>query len=263
MICSDPLVELLKSEGYCAVRLPRSDIAPLQIIARDRGGLAHLGDIGGLFHSDTATLPRVRGNEVSVTLSGRRSGALKLGLGISLLSGILAAMGGSGIDLSSAYRGGHKMALRFDEVLADSVDLIALDAYLGDADVLPHARHTASLLEADQLYVITATLKSRSIAVVAYDGRGVEVSLDVTAAAGLAGGAVTVAGDSASGGGITYRGRTPLVFGFRAVRVLYHDGCYSALESLRPGVTMRGGARPPGAADDLRIDSPFAPLHFQ
>ncbi len=32
MWCSDPLLNLLKSYGYCTIRLPKADVKPLQIL---------------------------------------------------------------------------------------------------------------------------------------------------------------------------------------------------------------------------------------
>ena len=260
MICSDPLVQYLKSLGYCCVRMPRADIRPLRLLVKQGGALEQLGDLADLFTAGAMPPPAVRKNVVATSLSGRRSGALRLGLGLSLLSGVLPAMGASSADLRTAYRDARTMTLRFDEVLEDSIDLVALDRYLADADLDPAAVHTGRLLEADELFVTTAVLKSRSIAVTVGGAGGGEVSIRASAVQPLIGARVSVAGDSASRTGLVYGGEVPLVFGFKAVRIRYEDGRYAALSPVRPGAVLRGGTRPDGGVESLRVDSPFVRL---
>jgi hypothetical protein len=260
MRCSDPLVEFLKSFGYCCVLLPRADIRPLRLLVRDGGALEQLGDLAGLFTPGAVPLPPVRENVVSGALSGRRSGSLSAGIGFSLLGGVLSAMGAPGVDLRTMYRGARTVTLRFDEIQEDSVDLLSLDRYLGAADLDPGATHTARLLEADELYVTTAVLKSRGVTVTAGSANGAEVSAGVSVVQDVVGARVAVASDAASRTGLTYRGEVPLVFGFKAVRISYEDGRYTALAPVRPGAVLRGSRFGDDGAETLYVEGPFARL---
>src|SRR5688572_10438919 len=93
--CDDPFVTYLNSTGFNALRLPRANFKPLQILSKNGKDLDWLGDLSDVFIPAKGTLsPKLIANEVASEFSGKRSGQLKIGLGISLLGSILGAMGG-------------------------------------------------------------------------------------------------------------------------------------------------------------------------
>jgi hypothetical protein len=256
-MCRDPFLSCLEAFGYCVVRLPRADLEPLQLLLRAGDDLERLGHLSSvLVPGPHVGLPRVSRNRPAASISGRRTGSLDVGVGLSLLGGVVAAMGGSQIGLDDTYRAAHTITFEFRDVMEDSVELVDLDQYLADARVNRQSAHVETLLDADRLYVTTAVVKSRSLTVEARDEDGTAVSVHVPALQQLAGGQVSVslAGDNSSA--IVYAGTTPLGFGFRAVRLFYEDGRYGAFEPLEAG---EAGLK---AALELRLTSDDPAQHL-
>jgi hypothetical protein len=87
-------------------------------------------------------------------------------------------MGGSKLGLDLKYQNAKSVAFEFADVFEDRVEIALLDQYLADADVSPFAAHVGKLLDADQLFVTTAALKSTKITVEAR--RSKDTGLDVS-----------------------------------------------------------------------------------
>jgi hypothetical protein len=107
-MCSDPLVEKLREQGYNPVRLPRADIQPLQLLAKSGRDLSRLGPIEAVLKSVTEPLPHLHENIPAAKIDVRRSGFLKAGLGLSVLGSFF----GSPQELvkTSKYRRFREMA---------------------------------------------------------------------------------------------------------------------------------------------------------
>lgn len=246
MCCHDPFLECLKSAGYSVVRTPRADLAPLQLLMRAGRDLERLGELGAVMQARRqAPLPEVCRDRPAAAISGRRTGAIEAGAGLSLLAGILAAMAGRSLEIGTAYRRAASVSFAFDDVREDAVSVADLDAWLVGARVASSGRFVARLLDSDDLFVITSLVKSRSFSVEVTDEDGAEVSVDLPVIHQLAGAQVAVTTEGGGSSRLTYQGRTALGFGFRAVRLFYDDGRYTAFKPLRPGdAALRGAASP-------------------
>ncbi len=260
---SDPLLATLKSLGYCIVRLPKADIRPLQILAKQGNNLERLGELTTLLVAgDHIPVPEIDQNTIASNIIGAQSGNLKIGIGLSLLGNIIGAMGGSKLGLDAKYQQAKTAAFEFHEVLEDKVEVAQLDQYLADADVNPFSRYVATLLEADDIFITTAAIKSRVFTLEARKADETEVALNIPDLQQLVGTNVEVGTHMSVSSKITYKGATPLVFGFQAVRVSYDDGRYTAFKPLKAGgAAMRSGSTPrTGVAEHLVADSPFVRL---
>ncbi len=263
MFCNDPLLMYLKSFGYNVVRLPRTDIHPLQVTARQGKDLNRLGELATLLVSGSnIPLPALSENIRAANISGQRSSDLSIGIGLSILGSIISVMGGSMLGLDAKYQGAKTAAFEFQNVLEDRVDIIQLDQFLADADVNPLSRHVADLLEADELYVITAVIKSKQFTVEAHQSNGAGLELNVPQIQQLVGGAVKVSGAAEVTSKITYESKQSLVFGFQAVRLFYDQGRYTAFEPLTAGgLGLRSLSEvPDDGAQRLMEDSAFIRL---
>jgi len=235
-MCHDPFLSCLEASGYCVVRLPAADLEPLQLLLRIDDDLERLGRLSTVIAPGPHVgLPRVTRNRPAASISGRRTGDLDVGVGLSLLGGVIAAMGGSQIGLDDAYRAARTITFEFRNVAEDDVEVAALDQYLAGARVNRLSAHVAALLDTGDLYVTTAVVKSRSLTVEARDEDGVSVSLQVPTLQQLAGGRVAIGLAESGSSAIAYTGETPLAFGFRAVRLVYEEGRYCAFEPLKAG----------------------------
>ena len=263
--CKDPFVTYLKSFGYNALQLPRANVSPLQVLAKSGKDLNWLGDLSDVFNVQTAeVLPLIERDVVASSISGQRSGEVSIGVGLSLLGGVISALGGSKVGLDVGYKRATSAVFEFPEVLSDTVSVVKLDRFLGASDVNPNAVSVGKMLEADQIFVITSTIKSRKYTVVAKDKSGVDVAFDVPVIQNAVGGDVKVSAGGDRTGKVTYEGATPLVFGFQAVQLFYEKGAYTAFEPVAAGtVTARGlGTGPGDGAKRLITESGFAALRL-
>jgi hypothetical protein len=263
MWCKDPVLTLLKARGYNAIRLPKSDVKPLQIMTRTGKDLDRLGDLSTLLVAGSQVpLPTIKSDDPAATISGERTGQLSLGVGLTILGNIIGAMGGSKLGLDSAYKQAKSIAFEFQDVLEDKVSLAELDQYLGEADVSPFSRYVAELLESDEVYVTVATIKSKTFVVEAKDSSTNSLAVEVPVIQQVVGSNVQVSLQKGSTSKVSYAGKVPLVFGFQAVRLYYEDGHYTAFRVLLPGdAAMRAlGQVEDDGADRLMTDGLFVRL---
>ena len=164
MICRDPLLGLLREQGYNVVRMPRTGLSPLQILTCQGTDLQPLGEMKTLLESDEpppaivrdATFADFRGNVV-------RSGLVSAELGLGFLGNLLAALGGSNTGLESAARVAETIQYTFRDVRQDAVAIAELDSCLSRSKLRPGLPGLGRLLAQDAIYVTTATLKCRSL----------------------------------------------------------------------------------------------------
>jgi hypothetical protein len=249
---------MLKAQGYCAVRVPKADVRPLQVLAESGKDLDRLGELDTLLIASSVSLPRTRDDVPAASVAGRRTSDLKVGIGLSILQAVIAAMGGSTLGLDAVHHDAHTLAFEFIDVLGDSVEVIALDQYLAAADVDPRSKHVAAMLDADQLYVITATLKSRRFAVTTKGSSGGGVELAVPEIQQAVGAKVKVSRSVQTASAVTYEGPVPLVFGFQAIRLSYARGRYETFKSVGPKRVLRGKSQ--DERHLLTLSAPFARL---
>lgn len=250
MICNDPLITYLKAFGYSTIRLPKADFRPLQLLSRTSKDFDRVGDVATVFVSGSnKPLPPISENTQAANISGQRSSDLSIGVGLSILGSILGAMGGSKLGLDVAYKEAKTAAFEFQDVLEDRIDVAKLDQFLADADIDPFSRHLAQLLEAEAVFVTTATIKSIKFTVEAKKSDGVALEVDVPAIQQIVGASVKVSGQGTVKSKVTYEGVVPLVFGFQAIQLFYDQGQYTRFEPLRAG---DGAAR--GLGDKLPSD---------
>ncbi len=262
MWCTDPAITYLKSYGYSVVRLPKPDIRPLQILADQGSDLDRLGDLSTVLKSKTIAMPAVSSDNPAPTISGKRTSNLSSGIGLSILGNVIGAMGGSSLGLDLKYSSADTVAFEFIDVLENNIQVAQLDQFLGDADIDPSSRYVRELLESDDIYVITDTIKSKKLTVAAQASGGASVALQVPAIQGIVGGNIAVSASATASGTLTYEGKVPLVFGFQAVRVFYQDGHYTSFEPLPPGgVALRALQNVPSDGTAKFVSAgPFARL---
>lgn len=259
MACKDPSITYLKSFGYSVIRLPRKDIAPLDIMVENRGQMQRLGRLDMIIRQGAVPLPPLKADTPAATVSGQKTGELRIGLGLSILGNLIGAMGGSKLGLDLKYQHARKLTFQFEEVLEDRIEVAQLDQFLAAADIHPNSRHVGTLLEADDVYVLTAALKSRRFTVEAQSENGGGLTVDVPAIQGLVSGGIEVATKNTTQTQVTYSGPEPLVFGFQAVRLIYKEGVYRAFDVLPPGTASAAPGSMP-LPEFLKIQGPFLAL---
>jgi hypothetical protein len=227
---SDPFVNALKSFGYNIVRLPKADIQPLLLLSKNGDNLDRLGAVTRLLTpGEVIPAPGIIADTVAANINGLRTGSMKIGVGLSILGNIISAMGGN-LGVEVAYRQAKSAVFEFQSVLEDKVDIIELDQYLGDADLNPASVFISQLLEADKVYIVTATIKSTKFTLDAKKGNGIDLQVDIPIVQQIVGANVNVSGQSEVVSKLTFEGRVPLIFGFQAVQLFFEGGRYTALK---------------------------------
>jgi len=249
MWCDNPLLVALKAVGYNAVRLPRADLRPLQVMTQAGRNLSRLGELSTVFIAgEGRLLPKVSADVPAAAVTVRRTGDLRLGVGLSILGSVLQAMGGSQPGLDALYRQARTVELEFQDVLCDSAEVAELDQYLAAADVNPFSRHVAELLENDAVYATTATVKSRRLVVRARESSGRALDVNALAVQAAVGANIRVSRQDSAAQALAYEGTLPLVFGFQAVRLFFRQGRYTAFRVLPPESGLVGMG-PPGSTE--------------
>jgi len=257
---SDQSIKYLQSFGYCVVRLPKADLRPLQLLAKQGDDLDRLGEVPSLLVAGShIPLPPITSTP-AITISGQRTGDLSIGVGISVLGNVIGALGGSKLGLDGQYKQAKSAVFEFLDVVQDQIEVIQLDRYLADADIDPYGRYVKQLLEADRLYVTTATIKSKKFAVEAKKSDGTTLALDVPVIQQMIGGSIKVSGDGSTTSKLTYEGTMPLVFGFQAVQLFYDKGRYTSFKPVEAGdVGLRGVQQ----VERLGTEGPFVRLRTE
>ncbi|WP_316738369.1 S8 family peptidase [Pedobacter aquatilis] len=236
MTCSDQSLKYLKEFGYNVVRLPRADIQPLQLFMKKGKILEPIGELADLLISGgNISLPSVKVNEPTANISGQRTGNLDAGVGLSILSNLIGAMGGGKIGLEAQYNKASKIVFQFEDVLTDSVPIIQLDKFLTDAGPDPFSKHILKLLNDGEIYIISSVIKSRKFSTEAQDSKGAKLNIDATAVKEILGPKVGVNASSSGTSAISFEGSTELVFGFKAIQLIYEEGKYLAFKPVKDG----------------------------
>jgi len=75
------------------IRLPKADVKPLQVLARQGNDLNRLGDLATLLVTGSnIPLPPLSENTRAANISGQRTSDLSIGVGISIMASIIGAM---------------------------------------------------------------------------------------------------------------------------------------------------------------------------
>ena len=262
---SDPVLNLLNGFKYNVIRLPRTNIKPLQILEKHDNDLAVLGEVTDLFVAGNAPLPSISPDEQAPFINGQRTRELDINVGLSLLGGIIGAMTGSKVKLDAAYKRANSLVFEFDDVKVNNVNQLQLSKFLTAAKIDTAVGPPAKSLEEDRLYIITNTIKSKKFTTEALQSGGQSVGVEVPIIKGAVGGSVGIRTEGSNGSKVIYEGDVPLVFGFQAVRMEFEKGVFKGFKPVKSNEAgMRGIARPSSDAaqefEMLETAGPFANL---
>lgn len=233
----DPAITYLKDLGYLPVRLPRSDVTPLQIASKNGKDLELLGSLADAMIAGSVPLPPVVFDiQTAGTVNGQRSSRVKLSVGVNILNGILKALTGKSLDASAGYESADTLRFEFTGVTAGKIDIVRLDQFLNRAKIHPDCKHIEELMLDDEVGVITATISSKRFLVTAQDENSFDISLNVPVLQQIAGGELKVNVTNSDKTEIAYEGATPVVFGVQAIQLFFDEnGHYTAFDPFNAG----------------------------
>lgn len=213
---------VLASQGYNMVALPRADIEPLLLLSRENSHLSSLDSpLGLLFEPDMAPLPLPATDTADIT--GQKTFEFGLKAGFHFLDGIFRNIGlnSSKLRVKADGEQSYKVAFSFEQVTERKVGLLDLDNFLTGAIPLEKEFRTYAVrLKKSELYVITSVLGSTAFFLRVEDANGQSLDLDTTLQ-GAAEANVAINRSKNNGFTISHQDGPPLIFAFKAVQVLY------------------------------------------
>ncbi|HYO84129.1 MAG TPA: hypothetical protein VES20_22180 [Bryobacteraceae bacterium] len=257
----DQSITFLRSFGYSVMRTPKPGTRPLLVYHRSGKDLDRLGDITDLLQPGSVALPQISSDATpGITIDGRESSTVNAAIGVNILGNIVRAMGGSDLGLAAHYDKARTVVFSYADVLEDRIERLQLEQFVHTAKI--RAENSPGLVDKlidGELYVISATLKSKKFIVRTEDDRGAKVDLDVPVIQQAVGGSVKVGTVAGLNSSVIYEGSVPVVFGVQAVQLVFsEDGRFLTTEQLDPGAAgVRGMAEQQGQPRFLSAPGAF------
>lgn len=238
----DPLANYLKGFSYSVVLMPRSGIAPLQVaMLQASRQLRPLGKLAGIFETPPPPLPAISRN-IAPNLVGARSSGLKVGVGLKLLSGALAAIGVKSLSGSAGFDKANSMTFQFGDVTVENVDFFELADFLKAAGRIRTDPTIKAWFTAESLFIVTDVIRAQTLVIDAEDSAGGDAAIDLPAIQGVLDGKASVKLSGGKTSRIELTSATPLAFGIKAVQI------FPAGRRL---------STRPVAPDEVRLESDF------
>lgn len=238
----DPSITFLNKFGYNVVKLPRVGIEPMDVIGRDET-TQWLGPLRSVWKS-TAAEPVPGTPRPAMQITGQKTDALELKIGLKILANALSAFGASVPSLDFAYSSAHKVQFSYTNVTSTAVAPFDAGNYLTEGTLNtnnPVVQHYFTG-EDTQAFLIVDVLKSDSISVLATDERGNAVSVDVPAIQAMVGANVGVKTSGIDHSTLSYKGPQPVTFGFIVDEIDFDGTKWSLSGSAASGAHAFGAA---------------------
>jgi hypothetical protein len=227
IMCKDTRVRAFQDLGYNVLRVPHRGVRPLDVVGVDGGKPCYLGSLAHIWHSSMEP-PVPSEPEPAVAITGTRTDALNLSLGLSLLGGILHAMGADLPSLSVAYRRASLLQFEFENVTSRTISALAVGEFISAGDMnAKNPFHTFFTDKDKSAWVTTEVLESDRLSVVSLDRNGNEIGADVPALNDAVSGNLQITSASNAATKVRYQGSVPLAFAFRAVRMHRDEGVWA------------------------------------
>lgn len=228
-ICRDPLLTYLNRDGYNVVRRPRAGIAPLDALGQDGGHPEWLGQLQTIWESST-DLPRPGSEEpvASVNLQEDQfvTAELSFAVGSELLDRVLQGLGASLPSVGFALRRRSRFSFRINDPKRLAIDPLEIGKFLADGDLHTENPFVRRYFTNDRAraFVISETLRSRSVTLTATRGVSGEASINAAAVEELLKADGAIEASRTSDEAITFEGPDPVVFGFKSFQIGYLNG---------------------------------------
>jgi hypothetical protein len=221
----DQSITFLKTCGYSVVRTPKASIQPLQLFHRQGKDLHPLGHVLELVNPGSVPVPAVNvGSQPTISIEGQESSKVHISIGLTILGGVIRAFGGSDVGMNAAFHSAKTVSFEYADVLEDSVSRLLLEQFLNRAEIKPeNSRGIVEKLIDDEVYLVTATLKTKKFIVKTQNKSGDDVGVNVPVIANAVGGTVAVKPENPFSSKTSYEGPIPLVFGLQAVQLVFDD----------------------------------------
>jgi len=224
--CDDPLILAIR-QTYDAIplRMPRSDVAPLCVVASDRHRSDFLGPLQHLLTGDKALTAKLASARAPSSLR-KKSRSVGIDVGLNLLGGFLAAWGVSSAEIETKFDGATRVSFRFSDVFRWFIAPTVLSEAVRGRRLRVENKLVANFLGENALgfYVIDATITSRDFILRVEETKSGGFKLAVPAIQDIVGQAragLTV--ETADELELTFKGPVDMPFAFSCLQFVVDD----------------------------------------
>lgn len=239
----DNVQKYLEDAGFNLVALPRANLKPMQLFAREGGSLGYIGHVDDLLKPGEYPKPEIETDiEVPDELRGNNGKTLKSKGSFKFLEKVLVAVGlkGGGVDVSLERQ--KKLGYEFLDPTLDEVGKIRLDNYLNKASLLNENSNYAVDLKNSKLFITTRTLKSGGLVITNAGDLNVDAALALPNVKDIISADLQFQHSNTKALEIRYKGNTKLVFAVQAMRIFYNkeNKTFSMKDAMHEAVRSDG-----------------------
>jgi hypothetical protein len=226
----------LKDYGFNVIRLPRTNLAPGDVLYRSKDEFRDkVGDLKMVFSSDTE-LPKITSGEPVGDLAYSAEKKVDTSLGIKILGSLLGGISSSQLGAHLSSKHARKLAVKYEEIQQDSLPVLELQSWIQTAHPQLSGQGAAWLNDG-KLAAVSAVLKTKKLSIVAELDDGGAIELTVPEIQGVISGDATVTVESASSSRITFTGAQPIAFGLQAYVMNFSGNVSFGIDEIRGGLT--------------------------
>lgn len=217
------LKDYFETKGYNVVAMPKSNIRPLQLLSLEGKHLSSLGStVDVLFEEDSSPMPSIKKDIIIPDLKGQSQLTLKINSGLTILNGLLNTLNLGNITTKANFSDSDKIVFSFDNIVEDGIDgFLNLDNFISGSipNIDKFKTYKEKLLDSE-LYIITSVLKCNnfSVKLINKDSQNISAQIEIKDTI-KADAELNRAKDNTIQ--ISYKGKESLVFGFKAVQIIY------------------------------------------
>lgn len=245
-VCNDNSNTFLRDVGYNVIKLPRDSFHPLDLLASDGRALQYIGSIDKLLTNSSAPMPNVMVDKVAASVNGNATSSMNISIGLSILNGLIQALGGGTLKLDLGFTNARKSTFQFANVVFDSAAPIDVGKYIQGGEFDANNPLLKNILGHGRLFVVTETLKASEITVKFEKSDGVKATVDVPVIKQAVGANIGVDVQAGSENVVTFKGdpNTRLAFGFKCYEIAYNDGDIEMIAVKAGGVVANVRSEP-------------------
>lgn len=252
------LVKSLKDVGYSPVALPSSTFGALAMPYEWHGrrGWLRATEFRNLIGG--GALPEIAGPDPEVDFSGKTVTKLEANATLSILSGLIGALGGGTLGLKGGLERASTVTFTYGQVTSVDVSPTSIEQALANLTVPPASSALGRLLR-DHLFVVNRVLRSREFSIQVQDSSGENIGIDVPVIQQAIGASVSVNISGSSDRTVTFKGERDVAFAFQAWWMKLDDGEVSLVPTRAGSVSTKAFAPDAAAESDdaLLFDRTF------
>ena len=207
---ADQWTKHLADKGYTGIALPSPEFRLFTLVFERNGARGHQNAFDQLAPGVAASMAQPERNANLPAIAGERTRSVDVQVGLKILSGLIAALGGGTLGIKAGFDRARKLTFAYDGISSETLNAVLLQQALNG--VAPPAGGLLRDWLDDHLYVVTSVLRATKISVSAEATEGETVAVDVPVISGAVGANVSVAAKAGDKSTVTFQGGVAVPF---------------------------------------------------